>query len=163
MIRFSYDFAKWFLSNSIILLSACLFIHFLRCLAHSRRVQAMNEPTLTRARQASVTAAASRRGLPSSANLYRLRRLSSLPGPAAGSSCSNHKQGFPRKGPMGAGGRRGLPRGRSITARPARALLSWRGTRGGSWLLFPSCPRWPSGCSGPRRAAVSVIAPSTSR
>lgn len=43
-------------------------------------LQAMNEQTLTRAGQASVTPAASGRGLPSSANLCRLPGLPSLLG-----------------------------------------------------------------------------------
>lgn len=64
---------------------------------------------------------------------------------------------------MGGGGRRGLPRGRSITAWPARALPSQRGHRRGLWLQPPSCPRWLPGYCSPRTAAPFALAPSTSR
>lgn len=64
---------------------------------------------------------------------------------------------------MGAGERRGLTRASGKTALPERALLFGHRHPRGPWLLLPSCPRWPPGCSGPRRAAVSVIVLSTSR
>lgn len=66
------------------------------------------------------------------------------------------------RGPMDAGGGRGLPRGAGITEQAARALPSRRGQRCGPWLRLLSARCWLPGCSGPRRAAACGIVPSTS-
>ncbi|XP_035128106.1 bifunctional methylenetetrahydrofolate dehydrogenase/cyclohydrolase, mitochondrial isoform X2 [Callithrix jacchus] len=64
---------------------------------------------------------------------------------------------------MGGGGRQSLPRGRSIIARPARALPSRHGHWRGLCLRLRSCPRWLPDCCSLRRDAPSALVPSTSR